>query len=434
MGLGKTLQALAFLTLPTGEKEGPSLVVCPTSLVYNWLREAARFTPGLKTVAIEGANRKSALAKMSEAGLIVTSYALLRRDIEYYRQMEFATLILDEAQHIKNPETQNAQSATALRARTRFVLTGTPMENSVRDLWSIMNFLMPNYLGSRSDFQERYEKPIGMDLAAPVLKRLGQRMKPFMLRRLKKNVSTELPDKIEHIAYCELNANQKKVYDEVLIRSRAEIDLASQAAGKTQARMVMLTALLRLRQTCCDLRLLGLSDLQEGQTSAKMELLEELATEAIDGGHKMLIFSQFVSMLRLISSRFEALKIPFCFLDGQTKDRSGVVDRFQTDTAIPVFLISLKAGGVGLNLTAADIVIHFDPWWNPAVEAQATDRAHRIGQNNVVTAYKLITRGTVEEKILNLQRRKQSLVTSALESEEPLMSGLTMSDIESLLE
>ncbi|MEI8340657.1 MAG: SNF2-related protein, partial [Verrucomicrobiota bacterium] len=429
MGLGKTLQALAFLQI-TG---GKSLIICPSSLIYNWQREAERFVPGLKVLCIQGASRRELFDQMPAADLVVTSYPLLRRDIDHYRGFKFTTAILDEAQHIKNPDTQNAQAASAIQAVNRFVLTGTPMENSVRDLWSVMNFLMPGYLGTREDFRERYEQPLIRDQSDGQMKRLAKRLQPFMLRRLKKKVITELPDKLEQVTYCELTTKQSEVYNGLLTSARTEIDRVTSEKGEGQGRMVMLTALLRLRQACCDLRLLGMGPDQKSGTSAKLDVLEELLQEALDGGHRILIFSQFVSMLHLLQEQLDGMGVAYCYLDGKTKDRAAEVDRFQQSGAVPVFLISLKAGGVGLNLTAADTVIHFDPWWNPAVEAQATDRAHRIGQSRVVTSYKLITRGTVEEKILNLQRKKREMIDAMVESDEPLMSGLSMDEIKGLL-
>jgi superfamily II DNA or RNA helicase len=430
MGLGKTLQALAFLQ---GLPGGVSLIVCPSSLVQNWAREAAKFTPGLRVVTLEGAERHTRMAALAEADLAITSYPLLRRDAARYAGIDFQAIILDEAQHIKNPETQNAQAAASLKGQHRIVLTGTPLENSVRDLWSIMNFAMPGYLGSRDDFKERYEQPIvqGAD-SAPVKSRLAKRIRPFLLRRTKREVYKELPEKLEQVVYCSLTVQQTEVYEKLLRESRRQISDLSGKKDQNKSRMLMLTALLRLRQACCDLRLLGMNELPQDQASAKLELLDELRREAIDGGHRVLIFSQFVAMLQLQKAALDAGEIPYCYLDGQTKDRMQVVDRFQDDPAIPVFLISLKAGGVGLNLTAADTVVHFDPWWNPAVEAQATDRAHRIGQEKVVTAYKLIARGTVEEKILKLQQSKRGLMES-IESEEPVMAGLTTAEIQELL-
>jgi SNF2 family DNA or RNA helicase len=429
MGLGKTLQALAFLRSLSGK----ALIVCPSSLVFNWAREAARFTPERRVLAVQGEGRVKLFGEaMDRADLIITSYPLLRRDIERYRDREFAAAILDEAQHIKNPDSQNAQAACAIRAQHRFILTGTPVENSLRDLWSLMHFLMPGYLGSTQDFRERYAREMQNDPTGPTAKRLLQRIRPFVLRRTKRAVATELPEKLEQVAYCELTDRQKDVYGQLVQSTRRTLSEFAGAKDQGKARIAMLTALLRLRQACCDLRLLGGLKIEPEQASAKIELLRELLEEAVDGGHRVLIFSQFVSMLTLLREALDADGVAYCYLDGSTKDRAAEVDRFQTGT-VPAFLISLKAGGTGLNLTAADTVIHFDPWWNPAVEAQATDRAHRIGQDKVVTAYKLIARGTVEEKILALQQKKRALADALIESEQPLMEGLSLGEIEEML-
>ena len=428
MGLGKTVQTLAFLRAHQGD--GPAFIVCPTSLVTNWENEARKFTPELKTLVLEGPGRGARFKSIADVDMVITSYALLRRDIDSLREIKFSTAVLDEAQHIKNPETQNAQAAFALRANHRFVLTGTPMENSVRDLWSIMNFALPGYLGNRNDFRERYELPIGRGSAPDVQRRLSRRLQPFLLRRRKRDVAKDLPEKIEQVVLSNLTSPQRAAYDALLREIQQGLGSSGKNVNAGAQRMKMLTGLLRLRQVCCDLRLLGI---EKEETSAKLELLDELLEEAIDGEHRVLVFSQFVSMLHLIQERLEKLEIPFCYLDGSTKQRQEIVDRFQSDPAIPVFLISLKAGGVGLNLSAADTVIHFDPWWNPAVEAQATDRAHRIGQTRVVTAYKLITSDTVEEKILRLQEKKRAAIDAAIDSEEPLMTGLTTEELEELL-
>ena len=428
MGLGKTVQTLAFLRAHQGN--GPALIVCPTSLVTNWENEAQKFTPELKTLVLEGADRASRFGLITKSDIVITSYALLRRDIEELRAVKFHTAVLDEAQHIKNPETQNAQAAYSLGATHRFVLTGTPMENSVRDLWSIMNFAVPGYLGPHADFRQRYELPLARGAAPDVQRRLSRRLQPFLLRRKKRDVAKDLPEKIEQVISCDLTSSQRSAYDALLREIRSGLGSTAKIESAGAKRMKMLTGLLRLRQICCDLRLVKL---EKPDTSAKLELLEELVGEAVDGGHRVLLFSQFVTMLHLIRERLEKLKLPFCYLDGQTRRRQEIVDQFQKDDAIPVFLISLKAGGVGLNLSAADTVIHFDPWWNPAVEAQATDRAHRIGQTRVVTAYKLITRGTVEEKILRLQEKKRAAIDAAIDSEEPLMNGLTTEELEELL-
>ena len=433
MGLGKTLQALACLRAVAGREHKPSLIVCPTSLVYNWAAESARFTPELKVLEIQGPRRQGQFAKIPGHDLVITSYALVRRDAEYYRDIEFDTVVLDEAQHIKNRQTQNAQAVKSIRSAHRLVLTGTPMENSVADLWSIYDFLMPGYLGSAQDFHERYELPIGKEKNAEAQARLSRRIRPFLLRRLKSAVAPELPAKIENVAFCEMTEDQAGVYRQILEASRKEITAAVGAQGLQKSRMLVFTTLLRLRQICCDLRLLPLSEVKPETASAKIDLLEELLEEAIDGGHRVLVFSQFVAMLGLIREKLDALEIGYCYLDGSTRDRPAEIARFRTSAEIPVFLISLKAGGTGLNLSEADTVIHFDPWWNPAVEAQATDRAHRIGQTRVVTSYKLIARGTVEEKIMNLQQRKREMIQAALAGTGEASEALSWEDIQELL-
>jgi SNF2 family DNA or RNA helicase len=407
--------------------------VCPTSLVFNWIAEAKKFTPELKVLALQGPDRHQRFDQIPAHDLVVTSYALIRRDAELYRDLEFDTVVLDEAQHIKNRQTQNAQAVKAVKSQHRIVLTGTPLENSVLDLWSIFDFLMPGYLGTAKDFHERYELPIAREKNAEAQTRLARRLRPFMLRRLKKEVAADLPAKLEQVSFCELTPDQRSVYQQLIEASRKEVLEAVGAQGVAKSRMVVLTALLRLRQVCCDLRLLKLDGVNPANASGKLELFGELLEEVIDGGHRLLVFSQFVSMLTILKEKLAEEGIEFCYLDGSTTDREAVVERFQTNGAIPVFLISLKAGGVGLNLTGADTVIHFDPWWNPAVEDQATDRAHRIGQTKVVTSYKLITRDTVEEKILTLQNRKREVIQATLGGEEEFAASLNWEEIQELL-
>ncbi len=463
MGLGKTLQTLAHLAATRREPAAsarPCLVICPTSVVPNWSTEATRFTPGLRTLVLSGPDRAAAFGRLADSDLVITSYALVRRDFERYRGVEFDTVILDEAQHIKNRQTQNAAAVKALRSRHRLVLTGTPMENSVLDLWSIFDFLMPGYLGSAADFRDRYEGPIVRERSAPVQARLARRLRPFLLRRLKRDVAPELPARIEQVVWCDLTEAQAAVYRQILEATRREVLVSpgpSRQPNQPPNRMLVLAALLRLRQACCDLRLMGVDatatatgDTPEAppgaagseptgkaapdpEVGAKVEAFAELLEEALDGGHRVLVFSQFTKMLGLIRVHLEAEKIPFCYLDGSTRDRAGEVARFQDSAEIPVFLISLKAGGVGLNLTGADTVVHFDPWWNPAVEDQATDRAHRIGQSRVVTSYKLIARDTVEEKILRLQERKRAVVRGLIAGEEALAESLSWDEIQELL-
>ncbi|HEY5953217.1 MAG TPA: SNF2-related protein [Terrimicrobiaceae bacterium] len=423
MGLGKTVQTLALIeALP-----GTTLVVCPSSLVWNWKREAAHFLPDLPVLSLDGPEREKRFSEIGAHRLVVTSYALLRRDIERYNGVTFSAVVLDEAQHIKNPDSQNARAACALNARSRFILTGTPVENSLRDLWSLFEFLLPGYLGSRKDFKERYETPLLNGERGALWDRLSRRLRSYVLRRRKQEILSELPDKIEQVIEVELSPEQKSAYTQLQLAARAQIDqLRDQASGAV--RMRVLTALLRLRQACCDLRLLG----AQNGSSAKLNALLELLEEAIDGGHRVLVFSQFTSMLDLIVDALNEAGISFCRLDGSTRNRQEVVERFQNDAEIPVFLISLKAGGVGLNLTAADTVIHFDPWWNPAVETQATDRAHRIGQRRVVTAIKLIARDTVEERVLRMQEKKRELLEGTLDAETAL-ERLTTDDLNELV-
>jgi superfamily II DNA or RNA helicase len=446
MGLGKTVQALAWLAvvkdlgapggraLPTAPEgldrrasRRPSLVVCPTSLVTNWQAEAARFTPELKTLLLHGPNRQARFAEVAGHDLVITSYALLRRDSDQYAQWQFDTVILDEAQHIKNRFSQVAQAAKTLKAAQRFVLTGTPMENSLDDLWSIFDFLMPGYLGPAKEFQDRYETPITKAGDTAALRRLRQRLRPFVLRRTKTEVAPELPAKIEQMAYCEMSAEQQSVYQAILDQGRRD---ANQLDSESKRRMAVLVTLTRLRQACCHLGLLP-GEKKWTEPSAKLELCLELVEEAISGGHRVLLFSQFTTALKLIAA---ALPVSYCYLDGATMDRAGEVRRFQESPDIPVFLISLKAGGTGLNLTGADTVIHFDPWWNPAAEEQATARAHRIGQTNVVTSYKLIAQGSVEEKIVRLQERKKELIANTLATDEAFMQSLTWNELQGLLE
>ncbi len=424
-----------------GRDARPTLVICPTSLVFNWAAEAAKFTPELRVLALSGPDRHADFARVPQSDLVITSYALIRRDAERYRGLEFDTVVLDEAQHIKNRQTQNAVAVKSIRSAHRLVLTGTPLENSVLDLWSLYDFLMPGYLGSAQDFRERYELPITKEKDTASIARLAKRVKPFLLRRLKRDVAKDLPAKLEQIAWCELTDEQAAVYKQLLSHTRKEVLEAVGEQGLAKSRMLVLTALLRLRQVCCDLRLLKPAD-QRGadesaasatETSGKLQFFGELLDEIVDGGHRVLVFSQFTSMLALLREELAARELDHCYLDGSTKDRGAVVERFQGDEKVPVFLISLKAGGVGLNLTGADTVIHFDPWWNPAVEDQATDRAHRIGQTRVVTNYKLITRGTVEEKILNLQRKKREIIAATLTGEEAFTESLSWDEIQELL-
>lgn len=411
MGLGKTLQTLTLIQ----KRGGHALVVCPSSLVSNWAAEARKWVPELSVARHVGPKR----GDIPVADIVITSYAILRIDAGKFHAREFDVAILDEAQQIKNPEAQISLAAHRLKATHRFALSGTPVENSLLDLWSIMQFALPGYLGPRKAFIERFEKPLRTGGDPALARRLARRLKPVVLRRLKTEVAKDLPDRIEQVRYCDLAPKQQTIYRQLLQESRAQVE----AAEDGRKRMVALTALLRLRQACCDLRLLPGLKVADKDAGVKLDELEQLLTEAVAGGHRVLIFSQFVQLLQGVVPILLGNQWDYCYLDGATKKRGEVVERFQEGKA-PVFLISLKAGGVGLNLTAADTVIHLDPWWNPAVEAQATDRAHRIGQKNVVTSYKLITRGTVEEKILALQEEKKKMMASVLDGQAALVPGL----------
>ena len=415
MGLGKTLQTLAWLQLKRCDEahaDLPALIICPTSLVENWHEEAARFTPDQKVLVLHGGDRHRLWKKVDSADIVITSYALMRRDIEKHLKRTYSVAILDEAQQIKNRFTQNALAAKRLLAHHRLVLSGTPIENSVTDLWSIMDFLMPGYLGNHKSFHEQYELPImhGGEEGENAQAKLRRKLHPFLLRRLKKHVAKDLPPKIERIAPCKLTGDQVAVYKQILAEARGRIEEMVEKRGFNQSRMEILKTLLRLRQTCNHIDLLKMETVKAKQPSGKMDLFFSLLQEAIDSRHRILVFSQFTGMLAILKREMEKKKLKYCYLDGGTKDRQDVVRLFNRDHSIPVFLMSLKAGGTGLNLTGADMVIHFDPWWNPAVENQATDRAHRIGQKRTVYSVKLITKGTIEDKVVAMQESKRSVI------------------------
>ncbi len=438
MGLGKTIQTLAWLTLQRRNpayQGKPALIICPTSLVENWAEEVKRFVPSLRVLCLTGNDRHSLWGKLGEADLVVTSYALMRRDVDQYLNFDFSVMVLDEAQHIKNRSTQNAITAKRLRAGQRLVLTGTPIENSVSDLWSILDFLMPGYLGSHDSFRRHYEQPIaaGGFEGEEAQIRLRRKLGPFLLRRLKADVAKDLPPKIERIALCSLGTEQKQVYRALVESSRRKLEDMVATQGFKRCTIEILKTLLQLRQACCHLDLLKMPGIPPGQPSAKMDLFFELLDEALDGGHRILVFSQFVSMLTILRNQLNDRQIPYCYLDGSTKERQKIVHQFNSDREIPLFLISLKAGGTGLNLTGADMVIHYDPWWNPAVEQQATDRAYRIGQKRTVYGIKLLTRGTIEEKVLEMQKRKQAVIDATLSTDESLLQALTWEEVKDLL-
>lgn len=446
MGLGKTVQSIALVSMLYARKDQerlPVLIVCPKSLTGNWRAEFERFAPQLKVAISQGSNRSETLTSLHANNVIITTYQLVVRDINLLKKQSWALILLDEASYIRNPDTDAAKALRELQAISRLALTGTPVENSTRDLWSIYQFVLPGYLGSRENFKERFEQPIhtGMDTPAGLAasERLKKLLRPYFLRRTKREVLKDLPEKIEQVLWCEPSPAQAEVYRRLLEEGREEIKAARKRSGQGGAKMTMFTVLLRLRQACCDLRLTGLQKdtlggLEQDDLSGKWPMLLERLESILEGGGKVLIFSQFVQFLKLVQETLDARQISYAYLDGSSQDREAQVKSFQTQPDKRVFLISLKAGGYGLNLTAADHVILLDPWWNPAVEAQAIDRAHRIGQQRIVTAYRLAMRGTVEERILALQAKKRGLVEAAIDDQSPLMTGLRDSDLESLIE
>jgi superfamily II DNA or RNA helicase len=419
MGLGKTIQTIAYLlalkegkarstSLARAEKrEYLGLIICPASLVYNWESEIRKFAPALAVVTVTGtASVRREMIARKEGEILLTSYDLLKRDVEWYRDIRFGTVIIDEAQNIKNYTTQTAKAVKILHSIQRFALTGTPIENSLSELWSIFDFLMPGILNSSRHFRTQYEQPIAAGQDERVSARLKKMIRPYILRRIKSDVLKELPDKIEKVLYCQMGEKQKSLYDANL--QKLLIFLKGQSAEEFRTgKLQVLAELTKLRQLCCDPSMVY--ENYDGE-SAKLEICMEVVRSGAASGNQMLLFSQFTSALERIGRRLEAEGIPYYILTGGTskEKRSRMVEDFNRDKT-PVFLISLKAGGTGLNLTAASIVIHFDPWWNMAAQSQATDRAHRIGQRQVVTVYQLLTRETLEEKIHELQKKKARL-------------------------
>ena len=437
MGLGKTIQALAHIL---AEKEAgrlikPCLVVAPTSLIPTWRNEARKFAPSLELLVLHGNDRRELFEEIPDHDVVLTSYALMLRDRELLLRHKYRVVILDEAQAIKNPSTKLARTACQLDAEHRLALTGTPMENHLGELWSVFNFLMPGFLGDRETFRRVFRNQIEKEGDPERQKLLGARVRPFLLRRTKEQVASELPPKEEMVREIDLAEGQRDLYESVRLSMHRRVREEIEQRGLARSNIAILEALLKLRQVCCDPRLLksggnGEAPPAAAAASGKFEYLMEQLPAMVETGRRVIVFSQFVEMLNLIDAALTAEGIPFVKLTGQTKDRETPVARFQAGE-VPVFLISLRAGGVGLTLTAADTVIHYDPWWNPAVEAQATDRAHRIGQDKTVFVYKLIAAGTVEEKMVELQARKKALVDGVLEG---TASGLafTEDDIEAL--
>ncbi|MFA6075537.1 MAG: DEAD/DEAH box helicase [Negativicutes bacterium] len=435
MGLGKTLQAITLMQYDVLENNSlPSLVVAPTSLIYNWQNEIAKFAPGLRTLVVAGtrAGRQELLRHIADYDTVITTYGLLRSDIQDYEDVVFGKCFIDEAQHIKNPSTLSAKAVKRIKAQGYFALTGTPIENSLTELWSIFDFLMPGYLGQHHDFVEKYEAPIVKENCTKALADLKIKVQPFIMRRLKKQVLKELPDKIESISINEMTKEQRKIYKAFMLHARRELDSEIQKNGFAKSQIAILTLLMRLRQICCHPGLF--MDNFQG-ASGKLEQLSEILEDALSGGHRILLFSQFTSMHQIIKAKLQEQGLAFFYLDGSTpaKERMELVNRFNGGEC-SVFLISLKAGGTGLNLTGADVVIHYDPWWNPAVEDQATDRAHRIGQKNVVQVYKMITKDSIEEKIFELQQKKRRLIDAVIEPGETMLNKLTETEIRALFE
>ena len=441
MGLGKTVQTLAHILTEkqSGRLTAPALVIAPTSLMDNWQQEAMRFAPELRVLVLQGKQRLEQFEQIGQFDLVLTTYALLPRDEEHWRRHAFHLLILDEAHYIKNPRSKVAQSAALLNARHRLCLTGTPVENHLGELWAQFHFLLPGLLGDEKAFNRDFRQPIEKHGDAARRALLGRRIKPFLLRRTKDKVAKELPPKTEMLRSVTLSAAQRDLYENVRLVMDKKVREEVAKKGVARSHIVILEALLKLRQACCDPRLLktGAPEAEEAAEvaevpSAKLLELLEMVDELRQEDRRILVFSQFTSMLALIAAELRQRDIGYTMLTGATLDRAEAVRRFQ-DGEVPVFLISLKAGGVGLNLTAADTVIHYDPWWNPAAESQATDRAWRIGQDKPVFVYKLIAKGTVEESIQLLQQKKADLAQAMLSPEgETQNIGLTQDDLQAI--
>ncbi|KAF0246271.1 MAG: SNF2-related [Planctomycetota bacterium] len=431
MGLGKTLQTLALL-LSDRERggKGPILIVAPTSVVGNWAAEAAKFAPGLKVLRFEAGAREKLLAKIPEHDLVLTTYGVLRRDAETLSGFNFRFAVLDEAQQIKTSDSQTSRAARLLRADYRLCLSGTPIENNLYELWSQFRFLMPELLGSEEAFRERYALPIHKSGDREAMTSLRRRVRPFILRRLKEDVAKDLPPKTETLLHCELSPAHREFYERLLLLTRERVMKAIDRDGLDGARFAVLEALLRLRQAALHTAMVKLPG-QKLSLSAKLDEMDDLARDLVANGHRALVFSQFTEFLALVRERLDAQGIKYCYLDGATRKRDEEVAKFQSGDA-PFFLISLKAGGSGLNLTGADYVLHLDPWWNPAAEEQATDRAHRIGQTKPVMVYKLVAKDTIEEKVIALQDKKRALAEGVLGSDEAFAKSLTERDIREL--
>lgn len=432
MGLGKTVQTLAHLCVEKQKRrlKAPCLIVAPTSLMTNWQQETEKFAPNLSYMVFHGDRRHEQAEDFNKFNLIFTTYDLITRDKDIFLNYDFYYVILDEAQRIKNAKAKSTQIILQMKSEHRLCLTGTPMENHLGELWSLFHFLMPGFLGDPKTFAQLFRTPIEKHNNAETRARLGKRLKPFLLRRLKSEVVEELPEKTEIIRHVELSGQQRDIYESIRLTMESKVQKAIANKGVSRSHIEILEALLRLRQTCCDPRLLQL-DNTENSNSQKLDDLMNLLTTLVEEGRSVLLFSQFTSMIKLIEAELNQKKLDYVKLTGQTKDRKTVIEKFQNGEA-NLFLISLKAGGVGLNLTQADTVIHYDPWWNPAVEDQATDRSHRIGQKNAVFVYKFIAKGTVEETINQMQQKKRGLIKGLFDEKEGSKLSLSQDDLQNL--
>jgi SNF2 family DNA or RNA helicase len=434
MGLGKTVQTLAYLAIEqaAGRLERPALLVCPTSLIPNWTREAARFAPTLRVLPLHGPTRRQRFEEVAQHDLVLTTYPLLARDQAVLLAQPWHAVILDEAQAIRNPKAETSRIAARLEAGQRLCLTGTPLQNHLGELWALFDFLAPGFLGTEGSFRKQYRTPIEKHGDTQRQAALRRRVRPFLLRRTKEEVVSELPPKTEMVEPVEMEAGQRAIYEGIRLAMHAKVKTAIASRGMARAGIVILDALLKMRQACCDPRLVKVPAAQQAKAgSAKLDRLLELLAVLTGEGRRVLVFSSFTSMLALIETRLVEAGIPYLLLTGDTRDRDTPVRRFQGGE-VPVFLISLKAGGVGLNLTAADTVIHYDPWWNPAAEDQATDRAYRIGQDKPVFVHRLVALQSIEEKMEQLKERKRALVATVLGGEGGGALRLTEAEVEEL--
>lgn len=438
MGLGKTAQVLTFLEVIKSRYPGkPALVVCPKTLLLTWQMEAQKFTPDLKVLIVDGLvnERSSKIKSLKEYDVILTSYSILQRDLPVYLKegIEFSACILDEAQYIKNARSMSAEVVKLVPASFRLALTGTPLENGVHELWSIFDFLMPDFLGDAKRFASKFERPIRERNDRDAIDKLKLKIRPFMLRRIKENLLKDLPPKLEQVSYSELTSEQVLVYTRVLQEVRKEIFQTVQEKGFKRARIEILASLTKLRRICDHPHLVDPLLPKTEELSGKMALTLELVREAVRGQHKILLFSQYTSMLDLLRDHLNEQGIKSCTIEGKTRDRQAQIEEF-CSTETPVFLLSLRAGGTGLTLTAADVVILYDPWWNPQVERQAMDRAHRMGQTKTVSVYKMVTKGSIEEKVLELQQKKQQVFDALMSENADLGEALTWEDVQGLLQ